>query len=252
MPWPIAVTYPDLVIADVSTTDATVNQGATLVVSTTVLNQGMVPSAASKVGFRLSLNDVYGDADDVVLSAHRSVSALDVGESSTGNTTITVPSSTAPNAYYLCAQADTYNTVVEADDDNNAACFSTQVIVPKPDLIASAVSTTANTAEPGDRIRVTISINNQGGSSAGSSIVGYHLSANETYGDGDDIVTATTYTIWSLAIDATKTVARYVRIPANIVAGNYYVCIRADDTDAVEELDENNNAACTATPVTVP
>ena len=249
---PIAVTYPDLVIADVSTTDATVNQGATLVVSTTVLNQGMVPSAASKVGFRLSLNDVYGDADDVVLSAHRSVSALDVGESSTGNTTITVPSSTAPNAYYLCAQADTYNTVVEADDDNNAACFSTQVIVPKPDLIASAVSTTANTAEPGDRIRVTISINNQGGSSAGSSIVGYHLSANETYGDGDDIVTATTYTIWSLAIDATKTVARYVRIPANIVAGNYYVCIRADDTDAVEELDENNNAACTATPVTVP
>ena len=246
-PDPIAVTYPDLVITDVTPAAATVNQGAYLSVSSTVQNQGLVASTGFRIGFSLSLNDVYGGADDVLIGAHRLVWSLGAGNSNTGNTTIKVPATTPPNTYYLCAQADSASTVVESDDDNNATCSATPVIVPKPDLIALAISTTALTATPGKTIRVSSSIKNQGGSKAGSSIVAFYLSANATFGDGDDVVSETAFTVSAMTINATKTTTKYVKIPSDMVAGNYYVCVRTDDADSVEESDEDNNAACTTT-----
>ena len=50
-----------------------------------------------------------------------------------------------------------------------------------------------------------------------------------------------------MTINATKTTTKYVKIPSDMVAGNYYVCVRTDDADSVEESDEDNNAACTTT-----
>jgi subtilase family serine protease len=204
------------------------------------------------VAFRLSLNNVYGDADDVAITATRSVAALAAGASSAGSTTITVPATTAPNTYYLCAKADSANTVAETDESNNTLCSSTLVTVPEPDLIVSALSTTATTGTAGGSISVSNSIKNQGGSKAGSSIVAFHLSTNATYGDGDDIVSITSRTISSLAINATSTVGSAVKIPLTTPSGTYYVCVRADDADSVAESDESNNAACTATAFTVP
>lgn len=248
----VAVTYPDFVMTAVTPAVATVNQGASLVVNSMVTNQGLVASGSSKVAFRLSLNDVYGDGDDVVISATRSVAALAAETASSGNTTITVPATAAPNTYYLCAKADSANAVVETDESNNTLCSSTLVTVPEPDLIVSALSTTATTGTAGGSISVSNSIKNQGGSKAGSSIVAFHLSTNATYGDGDDIVSTTSRTISSLAINATSTVGSAVKIPLTTPSGTYYVCVRADDADSVAESDESNNAACTATAFTVP
>jgi len=248
----VTVTDPDLVMTAVTPAATTVNQGASLAVSTTVKNQGLVVSGASKVAFRLSLNNVYGDADDVAITATRSVAGLATGASSTGSSTLTIPATTAPNSYYLCAKADSANTVVETDEGNNTLCSSTQVTVPPPDLIVSALSTTATTGTAGGSISISNSVKNQGGSKAGSSIVAFHLSTNTTYGDGDDIVSTTTRTISSLAIAGTSSASSTVKIPAAIPSGVYYMCVRADDADTVAESDETNNAACTATTFAIP
>ncbi len=248
---PIAVTYPDLVMTDVTPAAATVNQGDTLEVSNTVKNQGLMPSASSSVQFRLSLNMVFGDADDVLLSATRLVPTLDPGESDTRTTRITVPATTPPNTYYLCAKADSGSTVQEIEENNNVLCSPTLVSVPKPDLVVSAVSTKTTSRRAGSQINIYNAIVNQGGSNAGSSIVAFHLSSNASYGDGDDIVSPTTRTIGSMAIGARSAGPTFVKIPAATPAGVYYMCVRADDADSVDESDEANNAACTATTFTV-
>jgi len=245
------VTYPDLVMTDVTPAAGTVNQGTTLNVSNTVTNQGLMPAGSSSVQFRLSLNTVFGDADDVVVSATRLVSTLAAGASNTSTTRITVPWTTAPNTYYLCAMADSGKAVHETDEDNNVLCSPTLVTVPKPDLIVSAVSTKVTSRKAGSQINIYNAIVNQGGSNAGYSIVAFHLSSNTSYGDGDDIVSPTTRAIGSLAIGARSAGPTFVKIPATTPAGVYYMCVRTDDTDSIDESDEANNAACTATTFTV-
>jgi subtilase family serine protease len=248
---PVAVTYSDLVMTDVTPAAASVNQGATLDVSNTVTNQGLMPSGFASVGFRLSLNSVYGDGDDVVVSATRLVPSLDAGESNIRTTRITLSTTTPPNTYHLCLMADSGSTVTEADENNNQLCSPTLVTVPKPDLVVEEVSTRFTSRRAGSQINIHNSVTNQGGSIAGSSVVAFHLSTNTTYGDGDDIVSPTTRSIGSLAIGARSAVPTYVKIPATTPQGTYYMCVRADDRNTVDESDEANNVTCTDTTFTV-
>ena len=41
-------------------------------------------------------------------------------------------------------------------------------------------------------------------------------------------------------------------LPADLAVGIYYVCARSDEADSVDELDEDNNTACTTTTLSVP
>ena len=76
----IQVTLPDLVLASMQASPATVRRGARFDIVNQVSNTGAVPSQASTVEFRLSVNTVFGDADDIVLnSGSRSVNTLAAG-----------------------------------------------------------------------------------------------------------------------------------------------------------------------------
>lgn len=247
----IAVTYPDLVMTDVTPAALTVNQGDKLDVSNTVTNQGLLPSGFASVEFRLSVNSVYGDSDDVTVTATRLVPTLDSGESNLKVTRISLPSTIPPASYHLCAMADSGTVVTESDEDNNVLCASALVTVPKPDLVVSKVSTRITSRRAGTSINIYNAVVNQGGSVAGSSVVAFHLSTNTTYGDGDDIVSPTSRTIGSLAIGARSAGPTYANIPSSTPPGVYYMCVKADDADTVDESDEANNTACTDTSFTV-
>lgn len=122
---------PDLVMTQVATTSSKVKRGNSLKVTNAVKNQGTVAAGASLVGFRLSLNDVYGDGDDVVIPTTRSVSSLGAGASSSVTTSISIPSSTAVNSYHVCAMADTGGNVAESNENNNTLCTAGKVNVTK-------------------------------------------------------------------------------------------------------------------------
>ncbi|HET6464806.1 MAG TPA: CARDB domain-containing protein, partial [Nitrospiria bacterium] len=248
----IQVTLSDLIMTTVTPNALTVNQGGTLSVTNMVQNQGAVATPIGfRVGFHLSVNNLYGDGDDLAVTTSRVVAALAAGASSTGTTGLLIPSSTPPGMYYVCAKADSLAQVVETDETNNTLCSSTQVTVPQPDLTVTAVSKTATTVKAGAIFYVSNSIKNVGGSKAGSSVVAFHLSADAVYGGGDDIASTTTRTITSLGINATSTGLTPMKVPASTSSGTYYVCVQADRNNSVAEVDETNNTRCTTTTITV-
>src|SRR4029078_740748 len=96
----------------------------------------------------------------------------------------------------------------------------------------------------GTVVALSNTIPNLGGITAGSSVVAFHLSANAIYGDGDDITSATTRTITSLAGLTSSATTTSVGVPATTPAGTYYVCARTDANGTVVESDELNNTRC--------
>ena len=235
---------------------ATVNAGATLSVTDTVLNQGSSPSRPFSIAYRLSPNMIYGDGDDIVITTRRQVGSLynylAPGAFNSATTSLQIPAVTPAGTYHVCAMADVFNVVVESDETNNTLCSTpTVTTVPLPDLLVTALSTTGTSAKAGGTIPVSLSVKNQGGVTAGTSIVAFHLSTNATYGDSDDKASITTWTIGSLYQGTTVSLSTQMRIPTTVGPGTYYICVMADSTGAVTEGDEGNNTRCTSTTFTV-
>jgi len=248
---PIQVTLPDLIMTAVTPTGS-VSTTAKLAVSNTLKNQGAVTAGSSKIAFSLSLNAIYGDGDDIAIVTSRTVSSLAAGASSTATTTLTLPSTTPPGNYYVCAKADSAGTVAELDEGNNTLCSAGTVPVPPPDLIISAVSTTTTVTGPGKNLSVSNSAKNQGLFPAGSFKVAFSLSPNTTYGDGDDVAIATTRSVSSLASGATSTGTTVFAIPTDAPFGVYHVCAMADSENTVNEgPNEGNNSLCSTATVQI-
>ena len=111
---------PDLAFLSLSLSPVSVPAGAALVVTDNVTNQGSGVAAPSTTRFYLSINGLL-DASDVALVPGRTVSQLAGGASSSGSTSVTIPSSVAPGTYYVLAQADGDGTVAESSETNNVS-----------------------------------------------------------------------------------------------------------------------------------
>ena len=118
------------------TAPASAGPGAAIAVSDTVKNQGGGASAASTTRFYLSANATL-DAADVLLTGGRSVPGLAAGATSTGTTTLTIPSATDTGTYYLFAKADGDAAVLETQESNNTTLRSIQV---GGDLVVTAMT----------------------------------------------------------------------------------------------------------------
>jgi subtilase family serine protease len=94
-----------------------------------VTNQGGGGAAASTTRFYLSTNAVL-DASDVALGAGRAVPPLAAGASSSGSTSIAIPSNTPPGTYYVIAQADGDGAVAESSESNNVSAARTLQVTP--------------------------------------------------------------------------------------------------------------------------
>jgi subtilase family serine protease len=246
----VTVALPDLIMTLVSPTSSSANAGATLGVSNTEKNQGGATAVGFVVNFHLSVDSTYGGGDDIVFTTTRPGGTLAPGASSNVTTTLTVPATTPPGTYYVCAMADWDNRLPETDETNNTLCSASPITVPA-DLIMTVVSTTSLGAAPGGSISLSNTVKNQGTSASGASVIGFHLSTNTTYGDGDDIASVTTRSVASLAGNATSAATTSVVVPSTTPLGTYYVCAMADVNNTVAETNETNNALCTATPIAV-
>ena len=116
---------PDLVNSN-SSVAYSIAAGSTVLVNSTVINQGAGAADASTVRFYLSSNLVL-DASDTLLAGSRAVPALAAGASSAGSASVVIPAGTAPGNYYLLIRADADNTVVEVQEGNNVAPKAVQI-----------------------------------------------------------------------------------------------------------------------------
>jgi len=133
----------------------------------------------------------------------------------------------------------------------NMSCTATFTHETQPDLIMTDITPNAATAKAGATLSVTDTVKNQGSSSRVFRIA-YHLSANTTYGDGDDVVIPTIRVVTSLGAGASSTAITVLSIPTLAQGGTYFLCAKADSLNQVSESDETNNTLCSGAKVTLP
>ena len=256
---PVAVTVtppppppPDLVETSVSTAAQVVAAGGTLSVTDTVRNQGS-KSGSFVIGYHLSGDATFGGGDDVAVTATRSVTSLAASGSSTGSKTLTVPAGTLPGSYHVCAAADPANVVAEISESNNSLCTASTLVVARPDLILTEMlpGVASLRAKGNATLPVSNTAQNAGQVASASFKIEFHLSANATYGDADDVVLSVTRSVGALAAGATSQASTKLGIPDKTAPGSYYVCGKADPANAVAEANDGNNTRCSTTTVRV-
>ena len=227
----IVMLGPDLVVSSV-TLPAGVTAGSTVAVTDTVKNQGGGSSPASTVRLYLSANSTI-DSGDTVLGS-RSVPSLAADASSSGQTTVMIPSGLAMGIYYVIAEADSTQAVGETQETNNTASRTFQV---GPDLVVSAFTVPA---KGGGAVSVSDTTTNSGTESAGANVTRFYLSINSTWDPGDTLLQGF-HSVPVLAAGAGDTATTTVIIPANTSTGTYYLIARADADGGVPETQEGNN-----------
>jgi subtilase family serine protease len=242
----------DLIVTAASTTTTAVAPGGSFTLSNSAKNQGITAAGKFIIAFHLSTNTTYGDGDDIVLTATRTLTSLGKGATSTANTSLVIPSTATNGSYYVCVMADRDNTVPETDETNNTLCTATPVQVDVADLVMTAVTPNAATLSTTATLSVTNTVLNQGSKAPISSKVGFKLSPTANYDDSGAIASATTRSISMLANGATSTATTTVTFPNTTPPGTYYVCAKADSLNVLTESDETNNTLCSTGTVTVP
>ena len=246
------VTRPDLIVADVRTTTVSVTAGLAIAVTDTAKNVGGLPSTAATVGYRFSTNRIVGDADDVSAVATRALPALAAGASNALAVSVKVPGTIAPGRYFICASVDTAGVVTEMDENNNAGCTTVPIKVVKSNLTVTSVSTMAKVVKLGAAFSVTDTVQNNGATTSSAATMKYYLSRNASLGDADDVLLTGSRAVPALAPNGAHTGTASVTVPLATPPGfDYYVCALADGGGTVFESNENDNARCSATTVSI-
>ncbi|MBN1426260.1 trypsin-like serine protease [Candidatus Fermentibacteria bacterium] len=116
-----------------------------------------------------------------------------------------------------------------------------------PDLMVQNPGTAPSTIIAGTSTIASCTVRNQGGNSAGASILRYYLSSNTTYDAGDAYLGYDS--VGSLPGGGTSSQSETLAIPAGTAGGTWYLLFHADAESQVSELNESNNV--TALAVTV-
>lgn len=114
----VNVTQPDLIITSINA-PSSAQVGETLQMSFNIQNIGNQDAPLSSTGIRLSLDQVFGNGDDIFL-ADRQVGSLLINEEvNSGLFDVTIPNGTMANNYYLLVKADAPNLITETSETNN-------------------------------------------------------------------------------------------------------------------------------------
>jgi subtilase family serine protease len=238
------IVLPDLAVTVIANPPAFAAPGDSVKPAETVKNLGTVTAAASTTRYSLSLNTSPGN---IVLGT-RSVSALSAGQTSNGNVTVTIPTSTAVGTYYVVACADDPNVVRENNESNNCLASATTVQVVLPDLAVTVMSGVPATAAPGGTFRPNETTKNQGTVTAAASATQYYLSVDQQKPASSPIGSRS---VSSLSAGQTSNNGLTLTIPTATVPGTYYVVACADDLNAVSESNEGNNCLASTTTMQV-
>lgn len=237
----------DLVMTAVNTPTTTVPAGKSVTITDTVKNQGTSTAIGFAVGLYLSTDPIMTTAD--TLLAGRSGLSLAPGASSTGTTTVTVPSTLQAGTYYLGAIADYGNARAESNESNNTIT-GPSVVFGGPDLLPTAISTPTTLVLAGGSVTVTDTVKNQGNVATTSAFsVGLYLSTDGFITTTDTLLSSRA--VATLAAGVSTTASTLVTVPATLAAGTYFLGALADTSHAQGESDETNNTLSGAALVVV-
>lgn len=246
---PIYVDYSTL--PDVRIQNATISLSASIPGGTVTLNNdienignSILPSTT--LGYYLSPTPTY-DSNTAVLLSNLSVSYIPSGYYRSATYDVSIPANTAIGDYYILFYGDASNTVIESDESNNIEAVAIRILGQLlPDL---EVQNPWALIHPQGNIQVSALVNNIGTDTSGVTTLGYFLSTDTLYDNGDVLVGSDV--VNALSPSANSPEDGFFYSPANIANGDYYLLFVADYLEVETEENETNNTVRAGIVVTI-
>lgn len=237
---------PDLTLTHGGINPGEGGLGTSLNVKVTAKNIGDGPAGECTLEFFLCLDPDISVLDFPIGSAR--VPALNPGEDTEAEITITVDESIQPDSYYFGFELDSEKEVEESDEWNYFFLPGVQFNrLPDPDLTVTSMSFSPDTARSGDNLNVGITLKNLDSGSSGTFKVKYYLSADAVITNADILIGTTTVSnlegLAEINSDIDKTIGN------SLPDGIYYLGCIVDPNDEVSETNENNNVFCFSSPL---
>lgn len=212
---------PDLTIESVTPDPGIAKQGDTVSITVVVGNQGNKDVASSDVKLVIG-GEVVGTKVAEVIPA---------GGSTTITFTYTVPDDTPAGTLDIVATVDPANEIKESNETNNTGTSSMQVEARLPDLTVVSVTPDPGVAQPGDTVKITVVVGNDGDRDVTSSEVALVI--------GGELVD--TLPVENLPADGTTTIVFEYTIPDSMPEGTLNIVATVDPMNNIPEKDETNN-----------
>jgi CARDB len=229
--------------------------GAPTVMNFAVTNVG---AAATPSAFQLSVvisqNAEFGDADDILVIEGDYPNLVDPGQTEGWYADIQIPAELFDGAYYVGMKIDSADVIDESDEDNNVLFDPDQVIIvgnPMPgnaDLSLENALAGAHAVLQGSETGFSFDVKNLAPDAVPAYSVGLYYSTDPTITTADALI-CTHNDDDGLAGLAEEAVQIDCVVP-KLVGTRYFGAI-VDPAGALDELDEDNNVAADADPVTI-
>ncbi|MEL6109842.1 MAG: CARDB domain-containing protein, partial [Planctomycetota bacterium] len=259
--------FADLSVSQFTISDASLQSGQAVQVDWTVGNFGAVDTQGSQWTDRivLSINDQFGDGDDIILANVAHDGALPVGETYAGTASVQIPVGVS-GQYQLLVKTDVTDQIAEfLFEDNNVRSLAETLeieLTPYADLRVSDVVAAPDPGFVGEQATVTWVVANAGNAvtgdgTPGGNVTGWtdrvFVSADEVFGDGNDTLIAEVPRTESLASGSSYSGIWTGDIPSGL-SGEYFWFVQADSVDDVYEHDnvEPNTASTSASILIAP
>ena len=247
-----SVPTPDLEVSEmVVLDDIYAGQPARLAYKVTNVSETAVDAATWDDKLFISYNSTYENIDQQLLNKDRQNMTLAQNEFYRDTLTFTVPLPYNGNLYLLM-MTNAANNPYETVQSNNVEALSVNVVLPLPgDLVVTEVSCESSVVS-GQMLHATWTIQNIGDNAlAGRGLRSLvYISADTSFDANDRLLGSVTTPYINLGIDATMQQSLAGRI-SGLAAGNYYLIVKTDVTNAFNEVSDNNNTGCSVDPFAV-
>jgi subtilase family serine protease len=154
--------------------------------------------------------------------------------------------------YYVIAQVDGANQVIESNESNNITVSSNTIQIgttnSKPDLTINAFSI-PTTASNSSYLNFNYTVKNQGTATANYSYTNFYLSTDQTLNTSTDTYIGLDYVT---SIGAGGASSEYAsNYLSGVASGTYYIIAQADGYSYVSESNETNNITVSSNTVRV-
>lgn len=233
-------------VAGIGYAGGVVAPGTQTSVDVSVTNLGDTDAPDSVGHILLSLDEIFGNGDDVFLTSYGTGIVAANGGVAGNALNVTIPIDLAPGLWRLGNFADVANDIAETDETNNTADSGDTIVRNVPDIEALLTfSEPAPLPVPGDTVEVTFAFVNLSDFAAGAHTSRVVLSSDSTFGNEDDRVLFEREFSGIDPFGSPGFVEELV-IPADLDPGTWRLGVLADVDDELVELSEENNQALTA------
>jgi uncharacterized membrane protein len=238
-----------------STLPASTGAGSTGTVSVSVNNLGNQPvTGAVDVDVYLSATGEVDGSAILIGSGTTTLAALAPNRSQTVTVDVAIDKDTARGSYYLVAQIDSKDAIVESDETNNLAVSNRPIAVVDPvvDLTGwySRIALGRNPA-PGATGNVSLNIFNAGNINVTGSVdVTVYVSALNTL-DASAIAVGSTKVDLNVPANRSQSATVAATLPSDLPAGTYYVITVIDAGNTLGDANTANNVIVSYSTITV-